>query len=194
MASRKISCAYPKRLRLPFTDRHTPLVAALAYLSPRPMAELHMKVEQVMTPSPATCGTTDNLAQAVERMWDANCGIIPIVDDAGHVISVVTDRDICIAAATRGRAPGDIRVDEMESRPVVTCRLDDELKTALTAMKEHRVRRVPVTSDEGVLHGIISLDDIASAAGTRNSVSAVEVIAAMKAIYAPPLPAAPRAA
>ena len=28
-----------------------------------------MKVEQVMTPSPATCGVADNLAQVVERMW-----------------------------------------------------------------------------------------------------------------------------
>jgi len=153
-----------------------------------------MKVEQAMTPSPATCGPTENLAQAVERMWDANCGIIPVVDDAGHVIAVVTDRDICVAAATRGRAPGEIRVGEMDRKPVVTCRLEDDIKAALNAMKEHRVRRLPVTSDEGVLHGIISLDDIALAAGSRESVSAAEVISAMKAIYAPPLPVARRAA
>ena len=153
-----------------------------------------MKVEQLMTPSPATCGQSDNLAQAAERMWDANCGIIPVVDDAGHVISVVTDRDICIAAATRGRAPGEIRIDEMESRPVVACRLDANVKAALKAMKEHRVRRLPVISDEGILHGIISLDDIASAAGSRDCVGATEVISAMKAIYAPPLPVARRAA
>ena len=153
-----------------------------------------MRVEQLMTPSPATCGQTDNVAQAAERMWDANCGIIPVVDDAGQVISVVTDRDICIAAATRGRAPGEIRVDEMDTRPVVACRLDDEVKTALQAMRDHRVRRLPVVSDEGILHGVISLDDIASAAGSRNSVSATDVISAMKAIYAPPLPVARRAA
>jgi CBS domain-containing protein len=153
-----------------------------------------MNVEQLMTPSPATCGPTENLAQAVERMWDANCGIIPVVDDSGHVLSVVTDRDICIAAATRGRAPGEIRVDEMERRPVIACRPDDNVKTALTLMKEHRVRRLPVTSDEGSLHGIISLDDIASAAGSRGSISATEVVTAMKAIYAPPLPVVQRAA
>ena len=149
-----------------------------------------MKVEQLMTPSPATCGPAENLAQAVERMWDANCGIVPVVDDLGHVIGVITDRDICIAAATRGLAPGDIGVDAMRRRTVVACRPDDDLKTALNAMKAHRVRRLPVTSDEGILHGIISLDDIASAAGSRDTVTAAEVIAAMKAIYAPPLPTA----
>lgn len=153
-----------------------------------------MNVEQLMTPSPATCGPTENLAQAVERMWDANCGIIPVVDDLGHVIGVVTDRDICIAAATRGRAPGEIRVEEMPGRPVVACRPDDDVKTALNAMKEHRVRRLPVTSDEGILHGIISLDDIALAAGSRNTITASEVISAMRATYAPPLPTAQRAA
>jgi len=146
-----------------------------------------MKIEQLMTPSPATCGLTENLAQAVERMWDGNCGIIPVVDDAGHVIAIVTDRDISIAAATRGRAPGDIRIDEMERKPVVSCRPEDTVKAALKLMKEHRVRRLPVTSDEGILHGIVSLDDIALAAGAPGSVSAAEVLSTMKALYAPPL-------
>ena len=153
-----------------------------------------MKIEQVMTPSPATCGVADNLAEVVERMWDANCGIVPVVDDAAHVVGVITDRDICIASATRGLAPGDIRADDMQRRPVVSCRPDDHVKTALALMKKHRVRRLPVTTDEGILHGIISLDDIALSAGARGTVTAAEVLATMKAIYAPPVPAASRAA
>jgi CBS domain-containing protein len=147
-----------------------------------------MKVEQLMTPSPATCGLSENLAQVVERMWDANCGIVPIVDDAAHVIGVITDRDICVAAATRGLAPGDIDVVDMQRRPVVVCRPDDDLETALALMKKHRVRRLPVTTEEGVLHGIISLDDIALCAGRRDAVSAGDVLATMKAILAPRLP------
>jgi CBS domain-containing protein len=147
-----------------------------------------MKVEQLMTPSPATCGLTDNLAQVVERMWDANCGIVPVVDDAGQVLAVMTDRDICIAAATRGLAPGNMRADEMQRKPVVTCRPEDDLKQALALMTEHRVRRLPVTTDVGILHGIISLDDIALAAGRRDTVTAADVLSTMKAIYAPPLP------
>src|SRR5690242_207537 len=105
--------------------------------------ETYMKVEQLMTPSPATCGLTENLAQVVERMWDANCGIIPVVDDAGHVLAVITDRDICVAAATRGLAPGDMRADDMQRKPVVTCRPEDALKEAMALMQQHRVRRLP---------------------------------------------------
>jgi CBS domain-containing protein len=147
-----------------------------------------MKVEQLMTPSPAACGLSDNLAQVVERMWDANCGIIPIVDDAAHVVGVITDRDVCIAAATRGLAPGDIDVIDMQRRPVVACRPDDDLQTALALMKQHRVRRLPVTTKEGVLHGIISLDDITLCSGRRDAVSAADVLSTMKAIIAPRLP------
>lgn len=153
-----------------------------------------MKVEQVMTPSPATCGLSDNLAQAVEHMWDANCGIIPVVDDAAHVVCVITDRDIAIAAATRGLAPGDILAGDMPRTPVVACRPDDDLKKALGLMREHRVRRLPVTTDEGVLHGMVSLDDVALIAGTRGGVPAADVLATMKAIYARPLPVRARAA
>jgi CBS domain-containing protein len=94
-----------------------------------------MNVEQIMTPSPATCGMTDNLAQVVERMWDANCGIVPVVDDTGRVLAVITDRDICVAAATRGLAPGDIRAEEMQRKPVVSCRPDDNVKDALRLMQ-----------------------------------------------------------
>lgn len=147
-----------------------------------------MKVEQLMTPAPATCGVSENLAQVVERMWDANCGIIPIVDDAAHVIGVITDRDICVAAATRGLSPADIHVGEMQRRPVVVCRPDDDLQKALALMKQHRVRRLPVTTDQGILHGIISLDDIVLSAGRREAVSAADILATMKAILAPRLP------
>jgi CBS domain-containing protein len=153
-----------------------------------------MKIEQLMTPSPATCGATENLAQVVERMWAANCGIIPVVDDAGHVVAVITDRDVCIAAATRGLAPGEILAADMQRRPVVSCRPEDDVRTALALMKKHRVRRLPVTTEAGILHGIVSLDDIALYAGRRDMVSATDVLSTMKAIYAPPLPAARDAA
>jgi len=144
-----------------------------------------MKVEQVMTVSPATCGLDDTLAQAMERMWDADCGIIPVVDDTGRVILVMTDRDIAMASATRGLAPGNIRAREMRHKPVISCRPDDGVQHALRLMKTHRVRRLPVTTTEGVLHGIISIDDIAQCAGSGEPVTAVELLDALKSVVAP---------
>jgi CBS domain-containing protein len=153
-----------------------------------------MKIEQIMTPSPATCGPTDNLGQVVEHMWDADCGIVPVVDDGGHLLGVITDRDICIATGTRDLAPAQIRAVDMVRGSVVACRPDDDLQTALALMKQHRLRRLPVTTEEGVLHGIVSLNDIALIAGRKETVTASDVLAVMKAIGAHPLPAASHAA
>ena len=72
-----------------------------------------MKVVQVMTPAPLACDPDSNLAEIAAQMWDANCGIVPIVDDTGCVVGVVTDRDICIASATRNLAAGQIRASEL---------------------------------------------------------------------------------
>jgi CBS domain-containing protein len=149
-----------------------------------------MKVEQVMTPSPATCGPADNLAQVVEHMWDADCGIVPVVDDGGHVMGVITDRDICIAVGTRDLAPAEIRASDMVRGHVISCRPEDDVQTALKLMKQHRVRRLPVTTEEGVLHGIVSLNDITLAAGDKGAATASDVLATMKAVCTHPLPVA----
>ena len=91
-------------------------------------------------------------------------------------------------------APGEIRAADMVRGHVVSCRPDDELQTALTLMKKHRLRRLPVTTDEGVLHGVVSLSDIALAAGSRDTATAADVLATIKAICTHPLPATGHAA
>jgi predicted transcriptional regulator len=72
-----------------------------------------MRVHQLMTGTPAFCHTETNLGAAVEQMWNYNCGLLPVVDPAGHVIDVITDRDICIALGTRQKLAGDITVAEV---------------------------------------------------------------------------------
>ena len=145
-----------------------------------------MTVQELMTPFPATCGPADNLAQAAEHMWDADCGIVPVVDERGHVLGVITDRDICIAAATRGRAPADIAAGDMVHGHTVVVRETELVTSALALMRRHRVRRLPVVTEDGILHGMLSLDDVAYAVGESGGVTADEIIATLKALYARP--------
>jgi len=146
-----------------------------------------MKVEQLMTPSPATCGPGDNLAQVVERMWDADCGIVPVVDDEGRVVGVITDRDVAVAAATRDLTPAAIRAGDMVRGHLVACRPEDTVETAMALMRRHRVRRVVVTTDTGVLHGVVSLDDVVLSTGRKGAATASEILATLKAICARPV-------
>lgn len=62
-----------------------------------------MKVEQVMNRPVVTCLPSDPLHAAAGLMWEPDCGVIPIVDDDGKLVGIVTDRDICMAGMMDGR-------------------------------------------------------------------------------------------
>ncbi len=121
-----------------------------------------MFVREVMSKAPAACTLDAPLNRAAQIMWELDCGCVPIVDDTGKAIGVITDRDICVATYTQGRSPLEISVATVAaSQPLVSCRDDNDIKDAEALMKEHRVRRLPVTNSRGKLVGILSLSDLA---------------------------------
>ena len=80
-----------------------------------------MKVQEVMNRQVHSCRPDTNLATAAAVMWDYDCGTLPVVDDAGHVVGMLTDRDIAMAAATQGRHAGEIPVRDVISGTVYSC-------------------------------------------------------------------------
>lgn len=120
-----------------------------------------MKVRDVMMDSPVYCQPEHNLGTATELMWNANCGILPVVSNSGKPVGVVTDRDLCIALGTRNRLPGEILVADVMSGKLHSCSPDDDIHTALHTMRKEHVRRLPVISKDGTLTGVVSLDDVA---------------------------------
>ena len=143
-----------------------------------------MKIKDIMTREPATCSPATNLAVAAKLMLDADCGILPVVDDEGRLVGVVTDRDMYIALATRNQLASQITVGDVARKQVFTCALDDDVQAALATMKQQRVRRLPVEGFGGTVAGIISMNDILLASGPRKPVSSVEVIETFQAICA----------
>jgi CBS domain-containing protein len=124
-----------------------------------------MKVQDVMTRNVRSCRLDSNLAEAVKDMWEADCGVLPVVGHDNRVVGVITDRDICIAVATKGRTADRIAVREVVRDHVHTCLSTETTTAALKTMQAHKVRRLPVVDVEGHLEGILSLNDIATHAG-----------------------------
>jgi CBS domain-containing protein len=93
-------------------------------------------------------------------MWAHDCGILPVVADGGKVIGLITDRDICMAAALKHRNLSNIAVEDVTSGRVFDCKADDDVLKALTTMEENRVRRLPVVAADGTLEGMLSMNDI----------------------------------
>ena len=127
-----------------------------------------MKVKDVMTRDVRTCQLDSNLSEAAKKMWMRDCGVLPIINEAGEVVGILTDRDICIAAGSKNREPSSIPVTEVMMRKIHACYPEDDIREALRTMREKRVRRLPALDAEGKLCGILSLDDVALKAREAN--------------------------
>jgi CBS-domain-containing membrane protein len=124
-----------------------------------------VKVEQMMNRKVNACHPEDSLNRAAQMMWDSPCGCVVVIDVHNKPIGFLTDRDVCMAAYTSGKALKDLPVQSAMASRIVCCRADDELTAAMTLMREKHVRRMPVLAHDGTLAGILSLDDIAYEAG-----------------------------
>jgi CBS domain-containing protein len=118
-------------------------------------------------------------------MWDGDFGTLPVVADGGRVVGMITDRDICIAAATKGRAASDIAVGEVITGKVFSCAPETDVRDALKLMRQERVRRLPVIGAEGALEGVLSINDIVLKAEEKkkdSGVSYADVMSTFKSI------------
>jgi CBS domain-containing protein/osmotically-inducible protein OsmY len=122
-----------------------------------------MKCKDLMTRNPEACVPTDTAARAAQIMKNEDVGPVPIVAGRGdkHLIGIVTDRDLALNVVAEGEDPNRVRVDEIMSRDLVSCRPEDDVERALHSMTERKVRRLPVVDKDGKLVGIISQADIA---------------------------------
>ena len=143
-----------------------------------------MKVLKVMTVDVGFCHPDDNLTKAARIMWEKDCGIVPVIDAEKRLLGVVTDRDICIAAATRNRRPSSIKAGELDFRPVRACAPEDDVKDALRRMRKYKIRRLCVTKPDKELLGMISLSDILLKAGDKKSVRKL-IFSTLEAIAKP---------
>jgi CBS domain-containing protein len=141
-----------------------------------------MNVSDIMVTMVETARPDTNLAAVAKLMWDHDCGFIPVVDASGSVVGVITDRDICIAAATRGQPPDRLVAAEVMSGPVRACLPEDPIDRVLAEMKQFRVRRLPVIDTSGRLKGVISMNDIVLAAERAGGPSPKPVLSAIAGI------------
>lgn len=137
------------------------------------------------------CNPSDNLSHASRLMWELDCGFLPVCDRCGQLVGVITDRDVCMAAYTRGQVLSDIQVWSTMSTQVVSVGPNATLREVLRLMGETQVRRVPVVEDARLL-GAVTLADLALHIGAKGGPDeALALSATLAAISQPrsnPLP------
>lgn len=117
----------------------------------------------LMTGNPVWCLASDVVSSAAQLMKREEIGLLPVVDDQHEkkVIGVVTDRDLVLNVLAEGRRADATPIGDVMTANPVTCRADDVLEHALSAMAQHQIRRVPVVNDSGAIVGIIAQADVA---------------------------------
>jgi len=120
-----------------------------------------MQVSEIMTRNPDTCTPDTPSQEAAEKMRNDNVGSLPVCDESGKCVGIVTDRDIVCNVCAKGKEVSSTTVNECMSSPVQTCHEDESVEAAEQKMAQQQIRRLVVLNRGERLVGIVSLADIA---------------------------------
>lgn len=127
-------------------------------LSPEMQAEEVDKVkrsEAGMIVDPITLHPTDTLADAENWMSRYHISGIPITDEDGKLVGILTNRD------TRFVQPGAQPIaDFMTSEGLVTAHVGTTMEEAKEILHRHRIEKLPLVDENGRLKGLITVKDI----------------------------------
>jgi CBS domain-containing protein len=110
-----------------------------------------------------TVSVEATLAECAKRMRHAHVGCVVVAEPAGAALKplgIVTDRDIVVEAVAPGLDPATLTAGDVMSRPLATVARDDDLLDALARMRERGVRRLVVVDGDGLLVGLVSVQDV----------------------------------
>lgn len=119
-----------------------------------------MRTEEIMSSPVFTCHTQETLNVAAHVMWEHDCGAIPIVNDKGKLVGMLTDRDICMAAYTQGRPLDEIPIHLAMAKHVQSVRREQPVAEVEELMASQQLRRIPVVDPAGIPIGIVTVNDL----------------------------------
>jgi CBS domain-containing protein len=117
-----------------------------------------LKVSDLMTRHVEFVPADATAQDAAALMGELDVSALP-VGSSGDLRGIITDRDLLYRVVAEGKDPTGVRVSEVATQLVFTCRSDDPLTTAMDLMASHNIRRLPVTEDEQVV-GWLTLSDV----------------------------------
>lgn len=120
-----------------------------------------MRIGDLMTRDVAACQRDQPLDEAIQIMVERDCGCVPVVDEGGRPIGIVTDRDACLGACRLDCRLSELTVGDVMTPGVTCCRPEQSAADAEAIMREAQVRRLAVVDEGRRLCGVVSLGDLA---------------------------------
>ena len=116
------------------------------------------RAENGMIYDPVTIKRGSSVADALDLMSEYKIGGIPVVDDEGYLVGIVTNRDL------RFEKDRSKRIDEvMTKKNIVTTNQTTDLEAAAQILQEYKIEKLPVVDKDNKLVGLITYKDITKA-------------------------------
>jgi len=111
--------------------------------------------ESGMILNPITLGPDRPIREAAQLMQRFRISGVPIVDDQGRLVGIITNRDLQFERRMDRPVRQAMTKDHLVTAPVGTT-----LEEAERILGEHRIEKLPVVDADGILRGLITVKDI----------------------------------
>ncbi len=122
------------------------------------------RAENGMIYDPVTIRRGSTVAEALHMMEEYHIGGIPVVDENGRLVGIVTNRDL------RFESDPSRKIDDvMTSHDLVTTSQTTDLNEAARILQRHKIEKLPVVDSDGKLIGLVTYKDITKAKDKPNA-------------------------
>jgi len=111
-----------------------------------------------MASPPLTISLDATIEEAADLMWEKNVGSLIVIDGAGKMAGIVTEKDI-VFSVTKSLIGRGVPVSSVMSRTAVLGGPNDALSTSIEKMREAGVRHLPIVDKEKNPLGVLSMRD-----------------------------------
>lgn len=112
------------------------------------------RAESGMIVDPITVNANSSAGEALDIMHNYHIGGIPVVDESGVLVGIITNRDL------RFRQDLNKSVTEIMTRNVITTTEFENFDQAAEILQKHRIEKLPVIDKNRKLIGLITYKDI----------------------------------
>jgi IMP dehydrogenase len=110
-----------------------------------------------MIVEPITLPPSAPLREAEAIMSNYHISGVPVTEDGGSLVGILTNRDIRFVEAEDYERPV---CEFMTSSPLITAQVGIDLEAAKKLLQQHRIEKLPLVDDKGILKGLITVKDI----------------------------------
>ncbi len=154
-------------------------VTVVHYSMGRSQDPLGQPASHIMREEIVTATTTTPVAEVVTLLLERGVRSLPILDQNGRLVGIITDGDLLHRAGLMTRLPlqselpisqvhallaalrqSTLTAQDIMTKPVISVRGDETVRAAVARMVKHNLKRLPVVNDKGGLIGMVSRIDV----------------------------------